>query len=607
MKRLLLSVLFVILIGSLFAQLNMEMLGQKSYSQDLSDVWGYVDEQGNEYALVGVYNGFSIVNVTDPANPEEVYFKSGPQSIWRDIKSYGDYAYISNESSGGVLIVDMSPLPDGEITNTANYTGDQYPFQSIHNLYIDESGKMYIMGADNGSGGAIICDLTQDPMNPQELGRFNTYYLHDGMARGDTLWGGAIYQGKLVAIDVSNPENPQIMGTVSTPSQFTHNAWVSKDGSHVFTTDEVEDGYVAAYDVTDLSNISETDRIQSNPFDDVIPHNAHVLDNFIVTSYYTDGVVVFDATKPGNLTKVGQFDTSPNYSGGGFNGCWGAYPFLPSGNILASDIEEGLYILSSDYSAVAYLEGMVTDDFTGDPLPNVEVNVLGTNLSTETDFDGSFEFGATISGIYDIEFSLADYATKVVPVEFESGEVVEMDVKMSALSYLEGMVMDSLNSNPLANVEVHVLETELITQTNENGYFDFQAVISGTYDVQFSADAYVTKIRPVEFQRGEVVEMEVYLVDSVYTNVKEVAGGFEFSLYPTPFRQNITLEYSFNKPPGNNFLVKVTDAYGKSVMTKEFKETQNVLRFGRDLKAGIYFVSLISDKALLRVEKIIKQ
>jgi len=433
MKRFYLVIFTLFIIGSTFSQNEVEMLGHLPYSNDLSDVWGYVDEEGNEYALVGVYNGFSVVDVTDPANPEEVYFLSGPQSIWRDLKTWGDYAYVSNESSQGVLIVDLSPLPDGQITSTTNFTGSSYGFESAHNLYIDELGKMYIFGADNGSGGAIICDVSENPMEPVELGRFNDYYLHDGMARGDTLWGAAIYQGELLAIDVSNPSNPSIMGSVSTPGQFAHNCWVSDDGTHVFTTDEISDGYIGAYNVEDLGNMFETDRIQSSPGSNVIPHNVHVRNDFLITAYYTDGIVIHDASNPNNITLVGEYDTSPDYSGSGYNGSWGAYPFLPSGNILASDIEEGLYILGFDFVRAAFVQGVVKDSIAGNPIFNVQVEVIGTELATQTLFDGSFEFASTFSGSYDIQFTKDSYETKIIEgVEFVQGETVDLEIDLKS-------------------------------------------------------------------------------------------------------------------------------------------------------------------------------
>ena len=431
MKRIALSAIILLCIITSYGQLNVTEAGKYSYSETLSDIWGYADEDGNEYALVGVYNGFSIVDVTDPSELEEVFFESGVMSIWRDIKTWGDYAYVSTEGGDGIIIVDMSPLP-GEVSSTAHFTGVNYPFSTVHNIYIDESGKLYIFGADNGAGGAIICDLTADPMNPVELGQFDDYYLHDGMARGDTLWGGALYAGLMVAVDVSNPAATNIMGSVSTPNQFTHNAWVSDNGEHVFTTDEKSGAFVAAYNVTDMNDIYETDRVQSNPGSGVIPHNAHVNNDFIVTSYYTDGVIIHDADRPGNIIEVGNFDTSPEYEGVGFNGCWGAYPFLPSGNILASDMQEGLYVLETEYVRGCYVEGIVTDSVTGLPLVNTAIKIAGTEYLIFSDLDGTYAFGTPISGTYDIEYTHEDYPMKTMKdVELENGVLTELNIELS--------------------------------------------------------------------------------------------------------------------------------------------------------------------------------
>lgn len=430
MKRNLLFISLFVLSIQFFGQTNIAQMGHLNYEKNLSDVWGWANEDGTEYALVGVNNGLSIVDVSNPWDPTEVFFGAGAPSIWRDIKTWGHYAYVSNENSGGIYIVDLSALP-GEITNTTTFSGSDYPFTRSHNLFIDEFGKLYIFGADNGNGGAIICDLTVDPMNPIELGQFDLDYLHDGMARGDTLWGGALYVGSLYAIDVSDPSKPTLMGSVGTPNSFTHNAWVSDNGQYVYTTDEVTDGYIGAYNVTDLDNMIEVDRIQTKPGTNVIPHNAHVLNDFIVTSYYTAGVTIHDASIPDNLFETGNFDTSPNYSGDGYNGCWGVYPFLPSGRVLATDIQEGLYILKVDYVRAIHVNGVVTDSVSGFPLFNIKYEVLETSISGQTLFDGSFEFGTLETGTYNIQFTGPDYDTLVVEnVEFVNGNVIDLEVEM---------------------------------------------------------------------------------------------------------------------------------------------------------------------------------
>ena len=44
--------------------------GLSGSGQNANDIWGWTDPQtGNDYALVGMTNGTSIVNVTDTENP----------------------------------------------------------------------------------------------------------------------------------------------------------------------------------------------------------------------------------------------------------------------------------------------------------------------------------------------------------------------------------------------------------------------------------------------------------------------------------------------------------------------------------------------------------
>ena len=56
---------------------------------------------------------------------------------------------------------------------------------------------------------------------------------------------------------------------------------ISDDGNYLFTTDEQQDCYIGAYDVSNISDIQQIDLIQSwnNVNSPVIPHNTHVIDN----------------------------------------------------------------------------------------------------------------------------------------------------------------------------------------------------------------------------------------------------------------------------------------------------------------------------------------
>ena len=113
------------------------------YSEELSDIWGYAAPDGTEYALVGVNNGTSIVSLADPANPTEVGFIQGSSSNWRDIKTYGDYAFVTTEGPDGLLVIDMTNLPT---SFESYYWKPQLPnlgtLNTCHNIYIDEDGWM---------------------------------------------------------------------------------------------------------------------------------------------------------------------------------------------------------------------------------------------------------------------------------------------------------------------------------------------------------------------------------------------------------------------------------------------------------------------------------
>src|SRR5690554_2837327 len=78
----------------LFAQNHhLDSLSHIDYSAlhntQLNDIWGYTDEFGNEYALVGAEKGVSIIDVTDPQNPTEVYWHVGLTSVRSEERRVG--------------------------------------------------------------------------------------------------------------------------------------------------------------------------------------------------------------------------------------------------------------------------------------------------------------------------------------------------------------------------------------------------------------------------------------------------------------------------------------------------------------------------------------
>jgi hypothetical protein len=136
MKKSLLLLLVTVCVttSALFSQaFNTTLRDQLSYGSNLNDVWGYVAPDGTEYALVGVRNGLSIVSLADPDNIVEVAFIAGDNSIWRDIKTFGTYAYVvADQGDDGLVIHDLSGLP-GSVLNltTSPYRGREQSSRPI--------------------------------------------------------------------------------------------------------------------------------------------------------------------------------------------------------------------------------------------------------------------------------------------------------------------------------------------------------------------------------------------------------------------------------------------------------------------------------------------
>ena len=457
------------------------VLGQSNFNLDLvgsyewpttegSDIWGWVDPlDGGEYALVGLNNGFACVDVSDPSNPIQKFFISDIDNTWRDVKTWGNYAYITTEANAGLLIVDMTDMTGGTFWHVSNFTDptniNSVEFTAAHNLFIDENGICYIFGASsvnggNPSDGAIFLDVDANPINPVYLGEWSDEYIHDGMVRGDTMYAGCINAGELFVVDVSNKNNPTTLGTHSTPTNFTHNAWVSDDGNFVFTTDEKSNAYLAAYDITNCSNIQEVDRIQSNPGSLSIPHNAHVDGNFLITSYYRDGTTVHDVTYPNNMIQVANYD-SYGGSGDGFDGCWGTYPFFPSGIIISSEINSGsnqsakLMIYERGFTQACYMEGRITDA-NGNSLSGASIVILNTVLpnNSSSNLLGMYVSGTADSATYDVVFSKPGYINDTLQATLLNGQIIFLNATLyidSNVPMLGCTDPSASNYNPNAN------------------------------------------------------------------------------------------------------------------------------------------------------------
>ena len=330
---------------------NESLVGASKYN----DIWGYTSLDGREFALIGQWNGTSIINIsTESGIPELVEFIPGSFSTHRDIKSYGQYIYIGTEANRpdpdsenfeileqGIQVVSMIDPDSPQLIN--EWDG----VVQSHNIMSENDPYLYVVGSnesDNAWGVAdlIILDIS-NPESPYKIGEWNGDYIHDVCLDGDILYGMGIYTDSIYAIDVSDKSNPELLISWNgIPS--SHACWVSEDGNTLFSASETQYGHIMSWDVSDLSNINYLDEWFPEFGEEWSVHNIFYKNGFLFASYYAFGLQIIDVRNPREMEIAGFFDTYP-YSGAGlFDGAWGVFPYFNSNRIIVSDRTYGLFV-----------------------------------------------------------------------------------------------------------------------------------------------------------------------------------------------------------------------------------------------------------------------
>jgi choice-of-anchor B domain-containing protein len=360
---------------------------------ELNDIWGWADPQtGREYALVGKTSGTAFVDVTDARAP--VYLGDLPShqpvetifNTWRDIKVYKDHAYIvSEEPLHGMQVFDLTRLRG--VTEPQTWSEDAHysytldgiqshleqstertplnPPDNAHNIAInEESGYAYAIGTSTcGGGGSHMIDI-RDPKNPKFAGCVSEDgYTHDNQCVNyrasdpDPAFAGREIcfdsnEDTLTIVDVTDKANPEQLARIPYDgATYTHQGWLTEDRKHFLVDDELDEQDQGGQTKTYVFNV---ERLRSPKYVSTyngkagsIDHNQYIEGNRSYQSNYRSGLRVLDVSDvaSGTLTESGFFDVYPEDDEAEFNGTWSNYPYLPSGNVIVSGIEQGLFVL----------------------------------------------------------------------------------------------------------------------------------------------------------------------------------------------------------------------------------------------------------------------
>jgi hypothetical protein len=179
-----------------------------------------------------------------------------------------------------------------------------------------------------------------------------------------------------------------LLGEIQYPGAvYAHQGWLTEDKQYFLLGDELDEGTLGIPSTThviDVSNLSNP--TLAGTFTNgltAVTHNGYVKGDLFYQANYSSGLRIFDISDPVNATEIAWYDTYPADDAVSYNGMWSVYPYLPSGVIVASDRQNGLFILwhGEDRIGSTYCSPAVLNS-SGHP---GRMHALGTRSLTSND------------------------------------------------------------------------------------------------------------------------------------------------------------------------------------------------------------------------------
>jgi len=361
-----------------------------------NSLWGWTDpDSGTEYALIGANNGIAFYDLSTPAQPRYLgkLPTSAGSSIWRDVRVYQNHAFVVSDANPGhgLQVFDLTRLRTVTSPQTFTEDGHYSGFGSSHTISINETtGYASVAGADivcpgdSDHGGLQILDI-HNPTSPTFAGCINDAgYTHESQcyvysgpdsehAGRDLCFDSNGSSGRIAIVDVTDKANPVTLS--STPyngSAYTHQSWLTEDQHYLLLDDELDEEDTGNNARTYIFDVSDLDApvlvgFHEHPLT-VIDHNLYVHGNYVYQSDYEAGVRILriDDLAATDMTEVAYFDTYPASNNAAFNGTWNNFRFPGSGNIIATGIDEGFFVLEPHICEAPVTPGNLVASPNGD-------------------------------------------------------------------------------------------------------------------------------------------------------------------------------------------------------------------------------------------------
>jgi hypothetical protein len=313
--------------------------------------------------------GFGLWDVSDPSDPTRLALYEAPNTngsheIW--MAAPGNRAYV------------YTAIPFSELTTSADFDPETFS------------------ATTPGEPDFRIIDVS-DPSNPVKVGDWGAWaelgvYPLEGQGTEDaasfvhsvitnrraTRAYLSYWDLGTVILDISDPAQPRFVGRTDYPADAegnAHSAWLGKGGHLLIQTDEDFDpepgpateqgwGFPRFFDISDPSNPVQIATLTLPTTTQLPPplgffsvHDPRVHGGRAYFSWYSEGVVVADISRPSAPRVIAHFVPPPTADPMGFFGpfflglennppfpfVWGVFPHR--NYVLASDINSGLWVL----------------------------------------------------------------------------------------------------------------------------------------------------------------------------------------------------------------------------------------------------------------------
>lgn len=183
-----------------------------------------------------------------------------------------------------------------------------------------------------------------------------------------------------------------------------------------------------------------------------------------------------------------------------------------------TDDAKQIYINAIDWAISASLgeiNGTVVDE-NGEPVVGATVTIEDQNLTTSTDAEGFYRLGVGL-GTHEVKVQARGYETQTKTATIEElGTSVELDFELTLTDRMtvSGFVTD-VDGEAIEGVVITLREEsgffEETIETNNNGYYQFDGILAGQYELLVEANGYQTVVETITVNEGEDVEVNFTL------------------------------------------------------------------------------------------------